>query len=260
MEKQSIHSKDSYTERRKLFKNIWDTAVKLDEKDKESEQAAVAKPKVIKTLRLGESDEINVGKNKKQRIKNLRIVCNRLLDICNKQESIEEQVYDQMSAARHDSSVTSTMGVHQRKRKKKTTRTKKKAKKNYQLPKLPQPPPVDIQEETASFNVDEDGAITHRGTKPLRDLNSLRMERALLIERFLAERLNLQNVRTPEPGESEQKLGDAHRKVVKKSTKNRRNVSATPSPEPRGAGAARRLSPGRQCCPIPIINLVLQLD
>ncbi|XP_063530704.1 uncharacterized protein LOC134741741 [Cydia strobilella] len=255
MDTQSNHSKDSYTQRRELFKNIWDTAVKLDEKDKEPEQPNVAKPKVIKTLRLGEADGINIGKNKKQRIKNLRIVCNRLLDICNKQES-EEHLYDQISAARRDSSITSTMFVHQRKRKKnQKPKKKKKVKQTYELSQLPQ---VDVHEETTSFDIDEEGPFTHRGTKPLRDMNSLRIERAMLIERFLNERLNLEKVPTPQPVESEEKLGDAHCKEVKKK-QNRRKVLTTPSPPPRVNCISRRSPCPRECCPIPTINLVLQI-
>ncbi|XP_061706579.1 uncharacterized protein LOC133517330 [Cydia pomonella] len=260
MDQQSILSKDSYTQRRKLFKNIWDTAVTLDQKDKEPEQPNVAKPKVIKTLRLGEADGINIGKNKKQRIKNLRIVCNRLLDICNRQES-EDHVYDQISAARRDSSITSTMFVHQRKRKK-TPKKKKKVKKAYEQPpqELPQElPQVDVQEEVTSFNDDEEGPFTHRGTKPLRDLNSLRIERALLIQRFLNERLNLEKAPTPEPVESEEKLGDTHCKVVKKK-QNRTKTSPTPSPPPRVTCNSKRSSCPRECCPIPIINLVLPIE
>ncbi|XP_063380336.1 uncharacterized protein LOC134666957 [Cydia fagiglandana] len=178
----SSHSKDSYAQRRVLFKNIWDTAVKMDEKDKETEQSYQAKPKVIKTLRLSE-EGINIAKNKRQRIKNLRIVCNRLLDICNKQES-DERLYDRISAARRDSCVTSTMYVHQRKRKKRPKSKRKKIKHTYELPQLPQ---VDVQEDT-----DEEGPFT--GTKPVRDLNPLRIERAMLVQRFVKERQNFKKI------------------------------------------------------------------
>ncbi|CAF4895445.1 unnamed protein product [Pieris macdunnoughi] len=44
---------ESYTDRRKLFKNIWDTAMTLEDKDANE---VVSKPKVIKTLRLDEVD------------------------------------------------------------------------------------------------------------------------------------------------------------------------------------------------------------
>ncbi|XP_063635771.1 uncharacterized protein LOC134806426 isoform X2 [Cydia splendana] len=323
MSTQSSHSKDSYAQRRELFKNIWDTAVKLDEKDKEPEHPNVAKPKVIKTLRLS-NEGINIAKTKRQRIKNLRIVCNRLLDICNKQES-EESLYDRITAARRDSCVTSTMYVHQRKRIKKRQKSKRKKKieHTYELAQLPQ---VDVQEDT-----DEEGPSTHRGTKPVRDLSPLRIERAMLVQRFVKERQNLkklenaptprvndtprrvsspkqkkdtdtvqqettsldiddghfthrgtkslrdldspriegtnpiqrfenegqnlEKISTPQPVESDEKLGDARCKEVKK-TQNRRKSLATPSPPPRVNGTSRRKSPRpRKWCPIGTINL-----
>ncbi|XP_047519307.1 uncharacterized protein LOC125059127 [Pieris napi] len=85
---------ESYTDRRKLFKNIWDTAMTLEDKDANE---VVSKPKVIKTLRLDEVDRCLVGKKKKQRLKNLRAVCNKLLDFCDRQDA-DDLFYEQMVA------------------------------------------------------------------------------------------------------------------------------------------------------------------
>ncbi|XP_022116883.1 uncharacterized protein LOC110994518 [Pieris rapae] len=85
---------ESYTDRRKLFKNIWDTAMTLEDKDANE---VISKPKVIKTLRLDEVDRCLVGKKKKQRLKNLRAVCNKLLDFCDRQDA-DDLFYEQMVA------------------------------------------------------------------------------------------------------------------------------------------------------------------
>ncbi|XP_032512090.2 uncharacterized protein LOC116766361 isoform X2 [Danaus plexippus] len=81
---------ESYAERRKLFKNIWETSMNVDEKED-----ILTKPKVIKTLRLDELDRIG-GKKKKQKIKNLRNVCNKLLDFCDRQDA-DDLFYAQMA-------------------------------------------------------------------------------------------------------------------------------------------------------------------
>ncbi|XP_047545879.1 uncharacterized protein LOC125077838 [Vanessa atalanta] len=89
---QLLSKEESYAERRKLFKNIWDTSMQVDEKDD-----IMNKPKIIKTLRLDEMDRCTAGKKKKQRIKNLRAVCNKLLDFCDRQDA-DDLFYEQMAA------------------------------------------------------------------------------------------------------------------------------------------------------------------
>ncbi|KAG6448080.1 uncharacterized protein LOC115442146 [Manduca sexta] len=90
---QPMTKEESYAERRLLFKNIWDTAMHIDEKDPD----IMSKPKVIKTLRLAEVDRCPAGKKKKQRIKNLRTVCNKILDFCDRQDA-DDLFYEQMAA------------------------------------------------------------------------------------------------------------------------------------------------------------------
>ncbi|KAJ8726859.1 hypothetical protein PYW08_015256 [Mythimna loreyi] len=82
---------ESYADRRQLFKNIWDTAMQIDEKDVDN---IMAKPKVIKTLRLDEVDKFVIGKRKKERIKNLRTVCKKILDFCDRQDA-DDLFYEQ---------------------------------------------------------------------------------------------------------------------------------------------------------------------
>ncbi|XP_050362934.1 uncharacterized protein LOC126781864 [Nymphalis io] len=89
---QLLSKEESYAERRKLFKNIWNTSMQVDEKDD-----ILNKPKIIKTLRLDEMDRCTAGKKKKQRIKNLRAVCNKLLDFCDRQDA-DDLFYEQMAA------------------------------------------------------------------------------------------------------------------------------------------------------------------
>ncbi|CAH2091792.1 unnamed protein product [Euphydryas editha] len=89
---QPLTQEESYAERRKLFKTIWETSMHVDEKDD-----IMNKPKIIKTLRLDEMDRSTAGKKKKQRIKNLRAVCNRLLDFCDRQDA-DDLFYEQMVA------------------------------------------------------------------------------------------------------------------------------------------------------------------
>lgn len=48
-----------------------------------------------RTLRLDEVDRTNIGKSKKQKIKNLRNVCNRLLDFCDRQDA-DDVFYEQV--------------------------------------------------------------------------------------------------------------------------------------------------------------------
>ncbi|XP_049865483.1 uncharacterized protein LOC126366417 [Pectinophora gossypiella] len=84
---------ESYVERRQLFKNIWEAAMHIDEKDD-----IMSKPKVIKTLRMDEIDKCPIGKTKKQRIKNLRHVCNRILDFCDRQDA-DDQLYSKVASS-----------------------------------------------------------------------------------------------------------------------------------------------------------------
>ncbi|XP_072942135.1 uncharacterized protein [Epargyreus clarus] len=117
---------ESYADRRQLFKNIWETAMDIDEK----EVNVINKPKVIKTLRLDEVDRHTATKKKKQRIKNLRLVCNKLLDFCDRQDA-DDIYYEQMATnGRH--SPTHTDEDHSQK-KSRVTRDKRKTKKAKSL-------------------------------------------------------------------------------------------------------------------------------
>lgn len=52
---------------------------------------------MLRTLRLDEMDRCLAGKKKKQRIKNLRTVCNKLLDFCNRQDA-DDVFYEQVNS------------------------------------------------------------------------------------------------------------------------------------------------------------------
>ncbi|CAH1635074.1 unnamed protein product [Spodoptera littoralis] len=84
---------DSYAERRQLFKNIWETAMQIDEKDAAN---IMNKPKVIKTLRLDEVDRCLIGKGKKEKIRTLRTVCKKILDFCDRQDE-DDRFYEQVT-------------------------------------------------------------------------------------------------------------------------------------------------------------------
>ncbi|XP_026765264.2 uncharacterized protein LOC113523480 [Galleria mellonella] len=89
---QLMTAQESYVERRRLFKDIWDIAMHIDDKDDEF----LNKHKVIKTLRLDEVDRCAAGKKKKQKLKNLRAVCNKILDFCDRQDA-DDTYYEQMA-------------------------------------------------------------------------------------------------------------------------------------------------------------------
>ncbi|CAG4940314.1 unnamed protein product [Colias eurytheme] len=90
----TITEDESFAERRKLFKDIWYTAMNLDKEGADTS----GKPKVIKTARLPEVNQCMVGKKKKHRLKNLRTVCNKLLDFCDQQDA-DDLYYQQMAEA-----------------------------------------------------------------------------------------------------------------------------------------------------------------
>ncbi|XP_039746139.1 uncharacterized protein LOC120623912 [Pararge aegeria] len=90
---QVMTKEESYAERRQLFKDIWKTSMNMaDQED------IMTKPKVIKTLRLSEMDRCVAKKKKKQKLKNLRAVCNQLLDFCDRQDT-DDFFYEQMATA-----------------------------------------------------------------------------------------------------------------------------------------------------------------
>ncbi|XP_053600013.1 uncharacterized protein LOC128669297 isoform X2 [Plodia interpunctella] len=115
---------ESYVERRQLFKDIWDTAMHMDEKDGD----ILNKPKVIKTLRLSEVDR-SAGKKKKQRIKNLRAVCKKILEFCDKQDA-DDIFYNHITTEGHVAPVKKPE-THPKKKK---LKSRKKIKKTKSLP------------------------------------------------------------------------------------------------------------------------------
>ncbi|XP_026313856.1 uncharacterized protein LOC113225689 isoform X2 [Hyposmocoma kahamanoa] len=85
-----LTKEESYVQRRQLFKDIWETALIVNAKED-----IMNKPKVIKTLRMDEIDRCPVGQSKKQRIKNLRHVCRRILDFCDRQDAADYYLGEQ---------------------------------------------------------------------------------------------------------------------------------------------------------------------
>ncbi|KPI91167.1 hypothetical protein RR46_14671 [Papilio xuthus] len=71
---------DSFEERRKIFKDIWDSSDTNDPEDQ--------KPKVIKTARLS-NDVIAI---RKKRVKKLKSVCKKVLELSNRKNYIQEEI------------------------------------------------------------------------------------------------------------------------------------------------------------------------
>ncbi|KAH9641578.1 hypothetical protein HF086_017102 [Spodoptera exigua] len=80
----SMTKEDSYAERRQLFKNIWETAMQIDDKDADN---IMNKPKVIKCF---------IGKRKKEKIRTLRTVCKKILDFCDEQDE-DDRFFEQIA-------------------------------------------------------------------------------------------------------------------------------------------------------------------
>ncbi|CAB3256691.1 unnamed protein product [Arctia plantaginis] len=117
-----ITTEDSYADRRQLFKDIWDTAMLMEEKETD----IANKPKVIKTLRLDDDNKFVIGKKKKERIKNLRTVCKKILDYCDRQDAdefLDDQITGVQNPVRHNLRVKQKKLKTHRK-KKKITHTK----------------------------------------------------------------------------------------------------------------------------------------
>ncbi|RVE42899.1 hypothetical protein evm_012454 [Chilo suppressalis] len=121
-----VNAEDSYAARRQLFKNIWDTAISIEDKDID----IMNKPKVIKTLRLDEVDRCAINKKKKQKLKNLRTVCNKILDFCDKQEA-DDIKYEKLKFQPHTTVQLQT--IHIKPKKVKKTRFKSKVKNSRSL-------------------------------------------------------------------------------------------------------------------------------
>lgn len=57
---------------------------------------------LFRTLRLDEVDRYGVNKKKKLKLKNLRTVCNKILDFCDRQEA-DDLFYEQVAYIRFSS-------------------------------------------------------------------------------------------------------------------------------------------------------------
>ncbi|XP_063823868.1 uncharacterized protein LOC135073642 [Ostrinia nubilalis] len=155
-------TEDSYAERRQLFKNIWETAMNIEDKDND----IMNKPKVIKTLRLDEVDRYGVNKKKKLKLKNLRAVCNKILDFCDRQEA-DDLFYEQMNA---EGQVPTQINVDLKPKKVKHVRTKKKMKKSkslYSPARSPARARATTSERKDDFNA-EVANKTSRNTSPIK--------------------------------------------------------------------------------------------
>ncbi|KAJ2950778.1 hypothetical protein O0L34_g9043 [Tuta absoluta] len=128
---------ESYVQRRQLFKGIWDTALSC-EKGKED---ILKKPKVIKTLRMDEIDRCPIGKTKKERIRNLRHVCNRILEFCNREEAHDVFYEKLQTAATAEANLTKTSEPPTKKKRAKL-RVKRKLKKAKSMDNFKQEPTV----------------------------------------------------------------------------------------------------------------------
>ncbi|XP_004927958.1 uncharacterized protein LOC101742940 [Bombyx mori] len=122
---EGMTKEESYAERRQLFKDIWITASNMDLKDNE----VTTKPRVIKTLRLDDIDRSIAGKKKKERIKNLRAVCNKILEFCDRQDA-DDILYHQVVEDDHS---PCSKEIDRKSRKNKLLRRKRKIKTRRQL-------------------------------------------------------------------------------------------------------------------------------
>ncbi|XP_034825360.1 uncharacterized protein [Maniola hyperantus] len=124
---QLMTREESYAERRRLFKDIWATSMNMDDKED-----IMTKPKVIKTLRLDEVDRCLAKKKKKQKLKNLRAVCNKLLDFCDRQDA-DDLFYEQMAAQTKQPSNCSNPIVESKIKTRKPLKVKRKTRKTKSL-------------------------------------------------------------------------------------------------------------------------------
>ncbi|XP_045763971.1 uncharacterized protein LOC123866441 [Maniola jurtina] len=124
---QLMTREESYAERRRLFKDIWETSMNMDDKED-----IMTKPKVIKTLRLSEVDRCVAKKKKKQKLKNLRAVCNKLLDFCDRQDA-DDLFYEQMAVQSYRPSTCSHPTEEPKIKTKKPLKVKRKTRKTKSL-------------------------------------------------------------------------------------------------------------------------------
>ncbi|XP_059060220.1 uncharacterized protein LOC131853370 isoform X2 [Achroia grisella] len=131
------------------------------------------------TLRLDEVDRCVAGKKKTQKIKNLRTVCNKILDFCDRQDA-DDIFYEQM-AAEHNN-VPAQHKIENKLKKNKPTRIRKKVKITKSLfssgKNLTQPRAA-TSERKEEFSADY-GNKTSRNTSPIKFRHAIVFKKPLL--------------------------------------------------------------------------------
>ncbi|XP_013196069.1 uncharacterized protein LOC106139219 [Amyelois transitella] len=216
---------ESYVERRQLFKDIWDTAMHMDEKDGD----ILNKPKVIKTLRLTEVDR-SAGKKKKQRIKNLRAVCKKILDFCDKQDA-DDIFYEQITAEGHVAPPHKPE-AHPKKRKLKARKKIKKTKSLFSPAKEVTHPRTIVSDGKDNFDLNANKK-TSRNSSPIKHRRPVVMKktyiRATLGSTVPSSTLKpLKLVSSGKPSEN----STPTRKVVKKKSNPKKKKSSKDNVSP----------------------------
>lgn len=218
---------ESYAERRQLFKNIWDTAMHIDEKDVE----IMNKPKVIKTLRLDEVDRCVVGKKKKQRIKNLRTVCNKILDFCDRQDA-DDIFYEQMAAEGQEPPQ------HKIELLPKKTKTNKVKKKQVKKAKSLFTPVSELGQAKATTSERKDEFMRNAVTRTSRNTSPIKFKRNTIVRNSQITNKSIKSKASPRMigvTTGSNNVGDTNatghrRKIVKKKHSKRKKPSDAHAP------------------------------
>lgn len=216
---------ESYAERRQLFKNIWETAMQIDEKDAD----IMNKPKVIKTLRLDEVDRCVIGKRKKERIRNLRTVCNKILDFCDRQDA-DDMFYEQIAEGKEPPQHK----LELKPKKLRIHRGRKKIKRAKSL-FAPMNNAGDRAKATTSERKDDfpkEFTKTSGNTSPMKIKRTVVMRKTIVRKRTSKIKSNPDNSAAADgPG----RVSLTRRKVVRKKRSKRKKAAHTVSP-PRPSG------------------------
>ncbi|KAJ8724887.1 hypothetical protein PYW07_015845 [Mythimna separata] len=232
---------ESYADRRLLFKNIWETAMQIDEKDVDN---IMAKPKVIKTLRLDEVDKCTISKRKKERIRNLRTVCKKILDFCDRQDA-DDLYYAQKTDRKETEDVKGEeQPQHKFLKKAKKYHRKKKVKraKSLFLPKQPSGngPTMSLRKTGYPRNSTDRNNSQIKTNRPV---TTNLVQRTSITKNKVIEAKS--STDTEESTSTPAKRSITRRKVVRKKRSKQKKSNASP-PGPSGASPIKHnLSPPR---------------
>ncbi|XP_021193242.1 uncharacterized protein LOC110378352 [Helicoverpa armigera] len=214
---------ESYADRRQLFKDIWDTAMQIDDKDAD----IMSKPKVIKTLRLDEVDRCVIGKKKKERIKNLRTVCNKILDFCDRQDA-DDMFYEQIAEGKELSENKAEFKL------KKTKHRRKKVKKAKIMfaPKSSRGDQPSTSEKKDDYN--------RKFAKALRKTSPRKVKRTTIVRRIKKRPSKVKSDSDTDTDENTEpgRASAPRRRVVRKKRSKRKKASLPNVPPPKPSGTS----------------------